>query len=172
MGRHLVSEQELDDLKPWVRAKIERDATRGGYTLIGTEELVALLKRYPQGLLVDARDPDAYEDDHIRGARNFTMEDSWWARTCKRGAFRRFLGPDLMRPIVFYCTRPTCSYSDSAPRCAVRMGYQKVYRYFPGIVAWMRHRLPLEGLKQRCVLTQRQATAEGPHGPGETNAPS
>ncbi|MGE4553795.1 MAG: rhodanese-like domain-containing protein [Desulfovibrionaceae bacterium] len=168
MVRHLVSEAELEELQPWVRAKIERNAARGGYTLIGTPELVSLLQRYPDCLLVDARDPEAYEDDHIQGARNFMMGDSWWTRLCRRAAFRRLLGPDPLRPLVFYCTRPTCTYSDAAPSCAVRLGYRKVFRYFPGIVAWMRHRLPLEGLQQRCLLTEHPAAAQ----PGKGDTPS
>jgi hypothetical protein len=79
------------------------EATSGGYKIITTEELADRYKKDPSNLLmVDTRQEWEYRTGHIRGALNFPMEPTWWARWRKAGDVEDFLGPDKGRLIVFY----------------------------------------------------------------------
>jgi rhodanese-related sulfurtransferase len=79
------------------------EARSGGYRIITTEELRDLYFKAPETLLlVDTRQEWEYGAGHIRGAVNFPMEPSWWARWQKADALERLLGPDKHRLIVFY----------------------------------------------------------------------
>ena len=84
-------------------ADVVEEAKRGGYRLITTQQL---RERYEAGeanlLLVDTRQDWEYRTGHIRGAVNFSMEPTTWARWKKRGDMKRLLGPDKERTVVFY----------------------------------------------------------------------
>jgi 3-mercaptopyruvate sulfurtransferase SseA len=82
---------------------IKAEARSGGYRLISTEDLAALYRQDPQKmLLVDTRQPWEYRTGHMKGAVNFSMEPTRWARWRSQGPLSRFLGPDRDRLIVFY----------------------------------------------------------------------
>jgi predicted sulfurtransferase len=79
------------------------EAHSGGYRAITTEELQELYLKAPEKLLlVDTRQEWEYGTGHIKGAVNFPMEPTWWARWQKADALERLLGPDKNRMIVFY----------------------------------------------------------------------
>ena len=78
-------------------------AQNGGYRLINTEELWQRYQANPESLfLVDTRQEWEYRTGHIKGAVNFPMEPTWWSRWRARGSFRKFLGPNRDRFLVFY----------------------------------------------------------------------
>ncbi len=78
-------------------------AKAGGYRIIHAEELWERYRKESEDtLLVDTRQDWEYRTGHIRGALNFSMEPTWWARWRKQGALGRFLGPDKNRFVVFY----------------------------------------------------------------------
>ena len=81
----------------------EAQARSGGYRLINGAELAKLHRQDPQTMLVDTGTEREYRTGHIMGALNFPMEATWWSRWRSQGPLARFLGPDLDRPIVFYC---------------------------------------------------------------------
>ena len=82
---------------------VQQEARQGGYSLITTEEL---RERYEKGLsgltLVDTRQDWEFRVGHIKGAVNFPMEPTRWARWRSRSAMAELLGPDKERPVVFY----------------------------------------------------------------------
>jgi hypothetical protein len=83
--------------------EVQAQARDGGYHLINTAELAALIKQEGQKvLLVDTRQPWEYRTGHIKGAVNFSMEPTRWARWRAQGPLGGCLGPDRERPIVFY----------------------------------------------------------------------
>jgi 3-mercaptopyruvate sulfurtransferase SseA len=83
--------------------EVKAQARSGGYHLISTDELAALRQQDAQQvLLVDTRQPWEYRTGHIPGARNFSIEPTWWSRWRSQQPLARFLGPDRDRPIVFY----------------------------------------------------------------------
>lgn len=91
----VVREATLED----VRA----EAARGGYRLINTEELAKLYQQPPVNLLlVDTRQDWEYRSGHIKGAVNFPLEPTWWARWRGQKRMAALLGPDKDRLVVFY----------------------------------------------------------------------
>jgi 3-mercaptopyruvate sulfurtransferase SseA len=79
------------------------EAKVGGYKIITTEEL---RDRYQDDqanlLLVDTRQEWEYRSGHIKGAVNFPMEPTWWARWRHADELEAFLGKDKQQDIVFY----------------------------------------------------------------------
>ncbi len=79
------------------------EAGQGGYQIIETDELWQRYQAHPENLLmVDTRQEWEYRTGHIKGALNFPMEPTGWARWRKKGALAKFLGPGKNRLIVFY----------------------------------------------------------------------
>jgi hypothetical protein len=79
------------------------EAKKGDYNIINNKELWELYRANPSNLLlVDTRQEWEYRAGHIKGALNFSMEPTWWARWRAKGALAKFLGPDKQRTIVFY----------------------------------------------------------------------
>jgi hypothetical protein len=78
------------------------EAATGGYRLISTEEVWQKYQKDPESLLlVDTRQPWEYRSGHIKGALNYPMEPTWWARWRARGPLAAFLGSDENRFLVF-----------------------------------------------------------------------
>jgi hypothetical protein len=79
------------------------EAKRGGYRLIGTNELWQHYQTKPESvLLVDTRQEWEFRTGHMKGALNFPIEPTWLSRWQKKRALETFLGPDKNRFIVFY----------------------------------------------------------------------
>lgn len=79
------------------------EARTGGYKLITTEELKKFREKSLMSmLLVDTRQEWEYRSGHIKGAVNFPMEPTWWARWRKKKALATVLGTDKNRTTVFY----------------------------------------------------------------------
>jgi 3-mercaptopyruvate sulfurtransferase SseA len=79
------------------------EARHGGYGLINTDEVRRRYEADPQDiLLVDNRQEWEFAMGHIRGAVNFPMEPTAWARWQKKGRLAETLGADKNRLIVFY----------------------------------------------------------------------
>jgi len=82
---------------------IQSEANRGGYHIIDTQNLRKRYSKNPDSLLlVDARQEWEYRTGHIKGAVNFPMEPTWWARWRKASDLKAFLGTNKDRTIVFY----------------------------------------------------------------------
>jgi len=79
------------------------EAKAGDYRIITTGELADRYRKDASDLLlVDTRQEWEYRTGHIKGALNFPMEPTWWARWRKAGDLRALLGPEKERGIVFY----------------------------------------------------------------------
>ena len=83
--------------------EVVAEAETGGYRIITTEALAKIYN--PSGsdpVLIDTRQEWEYRTGHIKGALNFSMEPTWWARRQKADDLAAFLGPDKERTLVFY----------------------------------------------------------------------
>jgi rhodanese-related sulfurtransferase len=79
------------------------EGKNGGYQIITTEELSRRYQKDPGSLfLVDTRQEWEYRTGHLKGAENFPMEPTAWARWRKASELEKFLGPDKNRSLVFY----------------------------------------------------------------------
>jgi 3-mercaptopyruvate sulfurtransferase SseA len=84
-------------------ADVQAEAARGDYRLMTTEALAELYRRPPANfLLVDTRQDWEYRSGHLKGAVNFPMEPTAWARWRSQGRLAALLGPDPDRLVVFY----------------------------------------------------------------------
>ena len=79
-----------------------REGKDGGYQIITTDELAQLYLKDSSLLLVDTRQEWEYRTGHIKGAANFPVEPTFWARWLKASDLKKFLGPDKNRTLVFY----------------------------------------------------------------------
>ncbi len=79
------------------------EAQSGGYQLINTDALEKVYREnHKDLLLVDTRQEWEYRSGHIKGAVNFPMEPTWFARWKKKDALKTLLGSDKNRFIVFF----------------------------------------------------------------------
>ncbi|MBM4288178.1 MAG: rhodanese-like domain-containing protein [Deltaproteobacteria bacterium] len=84
-------------------ADAQREAERGGYRLITTQELAARYQQEPHSvLLVDTRQDWEFMSGYIQGALHFPIEPTWWGRWRAEKPLLALLGPDKNRPVVFY----------------------------------------------------------------------
>jgi rhodanese-related sulfurtransferase len=82
--------------------EVEAEARSGGYRLITTEDLAKRIQEAPDSLMVvDTRQEWEYAAGHVKGAENFPMEPTVWARYSKKAPMEQFLGSDKNRVIVF-----------------------------------------------------------------------
>ena len=129
-----------------------RETDRGGYALVTTEELHGRLGTVKDLLVVDTMPlEDSYVKNHVPGAAQFLFpieEMTEWDAAKTDGKtveqFKALLGPDLNRPIVFYCGFVKCTRSHNGAMWAVKLGYTNVARHPGGIVGWQEAGYPIE----------------------------
>ena len=75
----------------------------GNYQIITTDELEERYRKDADSLLlVDTRQEWEFRTGHLKGAVNFPMEPTAWARWRKAPELEKFLGADKNRALVFY----------------------------------------------------------------------
>ena len=94
-------------------------------------EVKAMMDNNPQVQVVMTLSPAAFAKCHIPGSINI-----WDVNTAKS----RF-SPET--PIILYCTDTTCMASYQAYHEMERAGYQKLWRFAGGLVAWAAAGYPL-----------------------------
>lgn len=127
-----------------VAIKLHNETVEGGYKLIDTQSLKALIDSNKNVLIVDAMPYEAsYKAEHIPAATQFEFPikpmPEWNAESTEgktQETFARLLGADKSQTLVFYCGFVKCGRSHNAASWAVKMGYTDVYRYPGGIYAW------------------------------------
>ncbi len=122
----------------------------GGYEILTTEELKALIDKKEPMLIVDTMPyEDSYKKNHIPGAVQieFPVEDMPQLDEAKKAALEKLLGSDKARKIVFYCGFTKCGRSHNAAKWAKVLGYTNVYRHPGGIKAWHEAGYPVEATK-------------------------
>jgi rhodanese-related sulfurtransferase len=127
-----------------------REAERGGYKIVTTEELKKWIDEKKNVLIIDTMPyEDSYKKQHVPSAVNFvfpipevtSLDDK------TKESFVKLLGPDKDRPIVVYCGFVKCTRSHNGAMWAVKLGYKNVYRYPGGIKAWNEADYPVEKVK-------------------------
>jgi len=127
---------------PWPdnRQKVQLEippSYQPGDSLLSVEEAYGL---YLDGetLFLDSREPEEYQEGHIKGAVNFPFEqwDAYW------DSVKPHLDPD--REIVAYCGGLDCELSLFLARELQQLGYNKSYIFFGGWLKWQEAKLPIE----------------------------
>ena len=143
-------EQEVEREKGAV--KLAREMQRGGYELITTAELKALIDSGRDILVVDTMPFGAsYRKQHVPGAVQFLFpipDMAVWDKKETDGKtvedYAALLGPDKTKTIVVYCGFVKCTRSHNAAVWAKKLGYRNVFRYSGGIFAWRGAGYPVE----------------------------
>lgn len=135
-------EQEVE--KEQGAVKLVREVMKGGYDVITTAELDALLKSGEDIVLIDTMPyEESYKKEHVPGAKQFLFpvpDMATWNSKETAGKseadYKTLLGPDLNKKIVIYCGFVKCTRSHNGAIWAKKMGYKNVIRYSGGIFAW------------------------------------
>ncbi len=145
--------QELE--KEQGAVKLVREVMKGGYDVITTAELDALLKSGEEIILVDTMPyEESYKKEHVPGAKQFlfpipdmTSWDSKETAGKSEADYKALLGPDLAKKIIIYCGFVKCTRSHNGAMWAKKLGYTNVLRYSGGIFAWKGAGYPVESVK-------------------------
>ena len=124
--------------------KLTREVVKGGYNVITTEELQAVLKAGENVVLVDTMPyEDSYKKGHIPTAKQFLFPipdmNEWDVKETdskNQEDYQKLLGPDKNKKIIVYCGFVKCTRSHNAAVWAKKLGYTNVYRHPGGIFAW------------------------------------
>jgi rhodanese-related sulfurtransferase len=110
-------------------------SNQASFGLINTEELKKLLDDGTQMTVVDARNPEEYQEVHIKGAISIPEKQ-----------FSEHLAQhpqDKSAKIVFYCNGIKCGKSKKAAQKAVEQGYSNVLVYAEGMPVWEEKGMPI-----------------------------
>jgi rhodanese-related sulfurtransferase len=127
-----------------------REATKGGYGIVTTQELKGWIDQRQNMLIVDTMPyADSFVKQHIPGAVNmvFPIPEMKTLDAKTKADLEKLLGPDKNRLIVFYCGFVKCTRSHNGAMWAVKLGYKNVYRHPGGIKAWSEADYPVEKVK-------------------------
>ncbi len=135
-------EKEVD--KEAGAVKLVREVQRGGYDVISTEELKALIDSGKDILVVDTMPFEAsYRKQHVPGAKQFLFPvpelEIWDSKETggkSKEDYAALLGADKNRTIVIYCGFVKCTRSHNGAMWAKKLGYKNVFRHPGGIYAW------------------------------------
>ena len=146
-------EKELE--KEAGAVKLVREIQKGGYDVVGTEELKQWIDGGKQMVIIDTMPYEAsYQKNHVPGAMQFLFPipdmDTWDTKETAgktQQEFAQLLGSDKEKTIVIYCGFVKCTRSHNGAAWAVKLGYKNVYRYPGGIFAWKGAQFPIEKIK-------------------------
>jgi rhodanese-related sulfurtransferase len=127
-----------------------REAARGGYGIVTTQELKGWIDQRQNMLIIDTMPyADSYAKQHIPGAVNmvFPIPEMKTLDNKTKADLENLLGPDKNRLIIFYCGFTKCTRSHNGAMWAVKLGYKNVYRHPGGIKAWSEADYPVEKVK-------------------------
>ncbi len=113
-----------------------RQLTKEGYALIDTETLKGYLESDPEKcVVIDARNPEEYQEVHIQGAVNVPQKHF--------SQYAHLLPQEKSAQIIFYCNGIKCGKSRKAAIKAIKMGYDNVLVYAEGMPVWEEKGMPI-----------------------------
>jgi rhodanese-related sulfurtransferase len=116
-----------------------------GGTMVTTDKAKALFDA--GAVFIDARVPNEYAEEHIKGAKNVLYKETFpkVAKTDPADTFDPAKLPaDKGTAMVFYCNGSPCWKGYKGAAEAVKAGYTKVNWYRDGIPAWKAAGYPVE----------------------------
>ena len=109
--------------------------TKDGYGLIDTDGLKKMLDSGAELTVIDARNPEEYQEVHIKGAISLPVKQ--WEK------FAGELPADKKARLIFYCNGIKCGKSKKAAARAQAAGYDNVFVYAEGMPVWEEKGLPI-----------------------------
>ena len=132
-----VGETTLDWLDPatFKYTILYQQQEKEGYGLIDTDNLKKLLDMDVAMTVVDARNPEEYQEVHIKGAINIPEKQF--------SDHIELLPRDKSARIVFYCNGIKCGKSKKASKKAMELGYDNLSVYAEGMPVWEEKGMPI-----------------------------
>ena len=110
--------------------------TKDGYVIIDTIDLKKMLDTEPTDIVVvDARNPEEYQEVHIKDAINVPQKQF--------EKYSHLLPREKSSRIVFYCNGVKCGKSKKAAKAALKMGYTQIFVYAEGMPVWEEKGMPI-----------------------------
>lgn len=109
--------------------------TAEGYGLVDTDNLKKLLDANTDMIVVDARNPEEYQEVHIKSAINIPEKQF--------AEHKDALPADKSTCLIFYCNGVKCGKSKKAAVKAMEIGYDNVFVYAEGMPVWEEKGLPI-----------------------------
>lgn len=110
-------------------AAVQVSARKEISSIISPEELKALVDSGADSFLViDAREPEEYQEVHIPGAVNVPQK--------RFSQYEHLLPADKEKMLIFYCNGVKCGKSGKAAQAAAGLGYTNVLVYVQGMPVW------------------------------------
>lgn len=105
------------------------------YQVIRTEELKTMLDVGTEMTVIDARNPEEYQEVHIKGAINIPVK--------KFAQHQDKLPENKSAKIIFYCNGIKCGKSKKAAKKAINLGYTNIFVYDSGMPVWEEKGMPI-----------------------------
>lgn len=105
------------------------------YQVITTDELKTMLDENAAMTVIDARNPEEYQEVHIKGAINIPEK--------KFSEYTAQLPADKGARLVFYCNGVKCGKSKKGAQKASELGYTNILIYSEGMPVWEEKGLPI-----------------------------
>lgn len=109
--------------------------TEDGYGVIDTKGLKELLDRNDQTLVFDTRNPEEYQEVHLKGAQSLPLKEF--------DRLKHLLPADRSRLVIFYCNGIKCGKSKKTALKAMALGYDKILIYAEGMPVWEEKGMPI-----------------------------
>ncbi len=105
------------------------------YQIVKTEELKRMLDDGIEMTVVDARNPEEYQEVHIKGAINIPEK--------KFAEYQQELPGNKSAKIIFYCNGIKCGKSKKAAQKVINLGYTDISVYAEGMPVWEEKGMPI-----------------------------
>lgn len=110
--------------------------TIAGTTTVNAEQVVDLVTKKSNLVILDNRKPEDFAAGHIEGAIRLIDTDVTPDSLAKAIKTKE-------TPVLFYCNGLKCGRAAKAAAVAVQQGYKEIYYYALGLDEWSKKGLPL-----------------------------
>lgn len=114
---------------------VSLQAAETTYQVITTDALKTMLDENAAMTIIDARNPEEYQEVHIKGAINIPEK--------KFSEYTGQLPADKGARPIFYCNGVKCGKSKKAAKKAAELGYTNILIYAEGMPVWEEKGLPI-----------------------------
>ena len=122
----------------WAKKETISPDSVKGTVKINAEQLIELVGRMPEMVIVDSRIVADRQQGYIEGSVNLPNTET----TCM--SLSKYI-PDLARPSLFYCNGVKCGRSAKALKIAVSCGFSNLYWFRGGFEEWKNKGYPIVG---------------------------
>ncbi len=107
-----------------------------GAKTVSATEIVALIQRNPELVIIDNRRVEDFNSGHIEGSIRLIDTDMTGPETLERHVKKD-------QHVLFLCNGPRCGRAAKAAERAIGWGWSNVFYYYAGMEDWRKQNLPI-----------------------------